>query len=638
MNNERKIANKKPVFHLIITGDGAFADLLNSEHYVSNLHQLAKQARDQVAESLMNIRQQTAQTQTYTLLTKSKMLLTMLRHYYDTQKKLRSLGFDRAAFPMVIGYNEGNTPTNDTVLRDYMTRREQKNFGDNTELANFIASVRPNQLFGENLENELLPEKAKQYIKVCRYIGAKRPPVDSGIKSLMTQGDCRTVYELLQSGRTKVGGGLIFARSDSHSDNENLSTSEAIDMNRMSLASAMIMSDAKSGKENPISDRLGITHSTAWNAIIETLEQQQIDMELLVQAKKPLGGLCSLVYTPNYSVPFSDAVGLCGDHKLKNNLQSVQNQEKEVCPCAGFLENCKFRQNGKQCPSEGNICRWSKLYYTATKFKLHGVMSVLQQAHDKMCTAVYIFLVFNEEFKQCLIKLAFFSEVLYLDAIGDVWSAFCLPELSKFERLARAFKGVVFFHSIIGEQLYTPRILKSGVLSDTDPWLGVTMNNIWEMFANLCSFLKMHISDDGESWIRLESVSKMYSNDLVEEFHSLVTNLTGDYKARTPDFDAIAASVDTIILIRMSNERRHVTWLSKNKKYNPADASPHAVALYNKSNSNSKYTDVVKSKYYKACFKRTLREINGKYKSIRDQYKVYSSAKDPADALPLKGL
>ena len=564
------------------------------------------------------------------------MLPTLLVSYLKMLQDLKQHGMNTSELPYIAGYHEAKPKDNDNVIREYMTRRRSRTFGDNKPLAKFLETHTPADIFGRNRTKDELPFETQQYFKVCRCIGARRRGGSTEkIMTLFTSNQISQLYSLVYSGRMSVNG-LIFLSSHTHvpSNGEPWTAHEMNRMNLLSLASALFIHDVSLPvtSERKIASKMEpqIDLIKVWEAVIDTVEQQSMNIELLSESKKPLGGLCSLVYKPHFNVPFSDAAGMCDDHKIKCNGHSMQTQSKEVCTCAGFYGKCKYRQDGQTCPSIGNICRWSKLHYAATKLKLLDVVSILHQAHDKMCTAVYIYLYLHEEFKQGLIRLEFYSEVIYLDAIGDIWSAFSLPELRKFERLARALKGMVFFHAIIGEQLYTPEVSKKGVLRDTDMWLGISMNNIWESFTNVSAFIVMHIGDDGQKWTRLSSVSKMFSNDLVEEYHSLVTGVNGNYKSLTPDFDAVAKSVDTMAVIRMSPERRHLTWVSNKKNYQPITVSARAQALYNESDNNEIYSNVVDGIYYMAVKKRALREIRGKYQTIRGHYKLYGSSMDPA--------
>ena len=635
VNNERKLNQQREVNHLMLTGDGAFAPLLNSKLYTSNIKQLAGKAHEQFQNVLRDIKNSVSTSKTLCPSTKAKMLPGLLELYYRMVNKQKQSGINVAGLPLIAGYHEAAQPGDDSVIKEYMKRRASPHFGDNKELADYLASHTPSDIFGKSKTTEKLPYEYRQYCEVCRSIGARRQKQER-IFSLFNTEQVNTLKACLSSGKFSQIKGLIFVDyTNVSSNNVPWTVQETNRMFLLSLASALYIHDVKRKTDDRISTSLNIQLGAVWDAITEAVEQQEMNKELHSESLRPLGGLCSMVYKPNFDVPFSDAAGICGCHKLKCNGHGIQTQSKEECPCAGIFSKCKYQQQGKICPSSGGICRWSKLNHAARKFKLLQVASILQQAHDKMCTTVYIYLYLNEEFKQCLIKCGFFTEVIYLDAIGDIWSAFSLPELLKFERLARAFKGMVFFHAIIGEQLYTPQVLKSGVLRDTDKWLGISMDNIWESFTNVSAFIGMHISEDGQSWVRLSSVSKMFSNDLVEEFHALVVGVTGNYKARTPDFDAVAKSVDTMALIRMSDEKNHATWVSNKKNYIPADASPRAQRLYNESKKNHIYSAVVEGIFYLAVTKRVLRELKGKYKSIREHYKMYGSSLDPADGLGL---
>jgi len=229
-----------------------------------------------------------------------------------------------------------------------------------------------------------------------------------------------------------------------------------------------------------------------------------------------------------------------------------------------------------RCPSESNTCRLSKLLFTAMRMQMLDIVAILNQAHDKQVTDVYKYLVMNGTFKQGLIQDGFFSEVMYLDALADIWSVFSLPGLPKMERLARAYKGVVYLHAVIGGRLYTQAALKSGVLGNTDEFLGVTMNNLWESLTNCCAFLKLHCSEDGTSWIRLDLVSKIFSNDVIESYFSVLVNRCGGYKSFVQHFNQVAKNVDTMIQIQLSPARRHKTKVGCVMSSSAAIPSPEA--------------------------------------------------------------
>jgi len=148
------------------------------------------------------------------------------------------------------------------------------------------------------------------------------------------------------------------------------------------------------------------------------------------------------------------------------------------------------------------------------------------------------------------------------------------------------------------------------------------MNNLWESLTNCCAFLKLHCSEDGRSWIRLDLVSKIFSNDVIESYFSVLVNRCGGYKSYVRNFNQVAKNVDTMMQIQLSPGRRHETWVSKKKKYSPADVTRRALQKYNVGTDNVTYRGVELSEYYKTCKKRVLREIRGKQNTIRGYFKI----------------
>ena len=129
---------------------------------------------------------------------------------------------------------------------------------------------------------------------------------------------------------------------------------------------------------------------------------------------------------------------------------------------------------------------------------------------------MYKFLFLNNKFKLALLKRGFYNEVFYMDAIADAWSVFSLPGLSQGERLARAFKTIIYFHVLMGPKLFT--IHAATVTTGLNDNIGVVMDNLRNMLTNLCAYVQICIATDG-SW-RTSFVPKCISNDDIESYFS----------------------------------------------------------------------------------------------------------------------
>ena len=103
-----------------------------------------------------------------------------------------------------------------------------------------------------------------------------------------------------------------------------------------------------------------------------------------------------------------------------------------------------------------------------------------------------------------------------MDAVGDSWSVFSLPGLCQAERIARAYKGVTYFYALLGPRLFTTEA--QSVTSPFNNDIGVVMDNICFMFTNLCAYIQLVVTPDG-NW-RENFVPKCISNDDIESYFS----------------------------------------------------------------------------------------------------------------------